>query len=504
MDFDSWLKAKGFTDPLSDTQRAALLAAWKAEAAPPPEPKPKELDDVVAVAHADRERRQRVAEIVARVIEDRPEMLELAEALGRQAIEAKWTTDQLELHLLRASRPTGPALVIPRETQVNDKVIEAAVCQAAGGLDMEKHFDAPTLEAAHRKWKHGLGLQQVLLLCAQQGGYRGYDVRSDLPGVLRAAFTPRADVGVRAAPTGPSTYSLPNILGNIANKFVRVAFEAVDDAWMSIAAIRSVNDFKTITTVSLTGDLQYELVPPGGEINHGTVGEKAYTNRADTYGKMLGIDRRDLINDDVSALTRAATRLGRGGALKVNDVFWTAFLNNSSFFTSGNANVVTGATTAMDATNALEALRQADDKLRSQTDPDGKPLGLFASILLVPTARRIVALNAMNSTIVVAGGVTNTTTMSPNGNAFAGAYRVVSSPYMSNSSYTGNSNAAWYLLIDPQTLPVIEGAFLNGQRMPTVETTDADFNMLGIAMRGYHDFGFSLQEFRGGVRAAGA
>ena len=31
-------------------------------------------------------------------------------------------------------------------------------------------------------------------------------------------------------------------------------------------------------------------------------------------------------------------------------------------------------------------------------------------------------------------------------------------------------------------------AFLNGQEAPTVETSDADFNMLGIRMRGYHDF----------------
>ena len=36
-----------------------------------------------------------------------------------------------------------------------------------------------------------------------------------------------------------------------------------------------------------------------------------------------------------------------------------------------------------------------------------------------------------------------------------------------------------------------------------VETADADFNVLGVQMRGYHDFGVALQDPRGGLRAKG-
>ena len=38
----------------------------------------------------------------------------------------------------------------------------------------------------------------------------------------------------------------------------------------------------------------------------------------------------------------------------------------------------------------------------------------------------------------------------------------------------------------------------------TVDTAEADFNQLGIGMRGYVDFGVNLQEFRAGVRSAGS
>ena len=50
---------------------------------------------------------------------------------------------------------------------------------------------------------------------------------------------------------------------------------------------------------------------------------------------------------------------------------------------------------------------------------------------------------------------------------------------------------------------VIEVALLNGQESPTIETAEADFNTLGIQMRGYHDFGCALQDPKAGVRSKG-
>ncbi|HPD31737.1 MAG TPA: hypothetical protein PLL20_17230, partial [Phycisphaerae bacterium] len=70
-------------------------------------------------------------------------------------------------------------------------------------------------------------------------------------------------------------------------------------------------------------------------------------------------------------------------------------------------------------------------------------------------------------------------------------------------SISGTSAKAWYLLADPDDLPVIEVAFLNGQQTPTVERADADFNVLGIQFRGYFDFGVALQDYRAGVKMKG-
>lgn len=372
-------------------------------------------------------------------------------------------------------------------------VLTAALCLSAGVQSPEKHFDERTLDAADRH--RGIGIQQVLLQAAMQNGYQpmgSFGVsQSNLRQILAFALPQ-----IRA--TGFSTIDVATIVSNTANKFLREGWDSVDQSILRVALIRSVRDFKQITTVSLTGGLVYEQVGPAGEIKHGTVGERIYTNQANTYAAMLAITRQDIINDDTSALSAAPRKLGRGGMLKLNNLGWTEFLDNSSFFTAGNLNVSTGAGSALgDA-----GLSAAEKVFLNQTDPDGNPLGIMPAILLVPPTLKSTARKLLNSALLV--GSTTANTLLPSGNVWQGAYRLESSPYMEISTYTGNSPAAWYLLADPAQLPVIEIAALNGRVEPTVETAEADFAQLGIQMRGYSDVGVAMQEFRAGVRSAGS
>jgi hypothetical protein len=148
----------------------------------------------------------------------------------------------------------------------------------------------------------------------------------------------------------------------------------------------------------------------------------------------------------------------------------------------------------------LLGLEEAEVIFMNQTDPDSKPLAVQPKILLVPTAIKTTALQLMNSELHITGSTTTTT----NANIWNGRFRVESSPYMSNSSYTGYSASVWYMLADPNEMPVVEIAALNGRIEPFVESADADFNVLGVQMRGYSDIGVALQEYRGGVRADGS
>ena len=211
---------------------------------------------------------------------------------------------------------------------------------------------------------------------------------------------------------------------------------------------------------------------------------------------MLSIDRRDIINDDLGAITTVPRKLGRGSGLKINDVFWKTFLANSAFFKTANNNFFDGTDTVL----SIDGLTKAEVAFMDQVDSDGKPIGIMPSILLVPTALSAVGTQLFKS---VELRDTTSSTKYPIANPHQGKFRSEVSRYLGNSSYTGYSSKAWYLLADPSDLPVIEVALLGGQEAPTIETAEADFNVLGVRMRGYHDFGVALQDPRGGVKMKG-
>ncbi len=435
-----------------------------------------------------------VADIRAQALAETKRIAAIRSILGgrlpeieARAIAEGWTPDRTELEKLRVTRPKAPAVHVT-ETAVTGQVLEAACMQAARVEKLERYFEAPVLDEADRQFDGRLGLAELIVEAARANGYVGRE-RRVTPEMLRYAFGRE----IRAA---ASTIDIGGILSNVANKFLLEGFFSVERTWRNICAVRNVSDFKTVTSYRLIGKDQYEQVAPGGELKHGTLGEQAYTNKADTYGLLLAIDRRDIINDDLGAITTVPRKLGRGSGLKINDIFWSIFMNNAAFFSAGNNNYLTGADTAL----SIEGMSKAEKAFLDQTDPDGKPLGAMPAIVLVPTA-----LSAMATVLYKSLEVRDTTasTKYPIANPHTGKFRAEVSRYLSNTQYTGYSEKAWYLLADPIDLPVIEVAFLNGQEAPTIETADADFNVLGVQMRGYHDFGVALQEPRGGIKSKG-
>jgi hypothetical protein len=405
-----------------------------------------------------------------------------------RAVRDGWDATRTELEVLREERPKVPAFVVGTDLAVTTGVLEAACLLAARLEGVERVCSEQDLDRANRRFKSSLGLQELILEAAWANGYSGRNFR-DPRAVLRAAFG-------RGIEAGFSAVDLGGILSNVANKFLLDGFFSVERTWRNICTVRNVSDFKTVTSYRLVGKEQYEQVAPGGEIKHGTLGNEFYSNRADTFGLMLTIDRRDIINDDLGAITTVPRKLGRGSGLKINDVFWTTFLNNGAFFTAANKNFLAGPTTAL----GLDSLTAAEVAFLDQVDGDGKPIGVMPAILLVPTALSALGTqlfkslelrdNAPNAKVAIT-------------NPHQGKFRVEVSRYLANAQYPGNSAKAWYLLAEPTDLPVIEVAFLNGQEAPTIETAEADFNVLGIQMRGYHDFGCALQDPRGGTKVKG-
>lgn len=478
------------TAPETPTTPAPAAAPVQAALATPPIPAPESpatpsptAAEIRATAVAES---NRIA-AVRRVFSGRFQEVE-AQGIGEGWDEGR-AKSEFQLASLRDGRPKAPAMhVRDNSNTVSGQLLEAACLMTAKLEGIEKLYDEPTIEAASRRFRGGIGLQELLLEAAWANGYTGRNFR-DSRSVLRFAFKPELEAGF-------STVDIGGILSNVANKFLLEGFFSVERTWRNICAVRNVSDFKTVTSYRLIGADQYEQVAPGGELKHGTLGNETYTNKADTYGLMLSVDRRDVINDDLGAITTVPRKLGRGSGLKINDVFWAIFLNNSAFFTAGAKNYLTGTDTVL----GIDGLTKAEAAFMDLCDSDGKPIGVMPAICLVPTA-----LSAMGTQLWRSLEIRDTTasTKYPVANPHQGKFRVEVSRYLGNSLYTGNSSKAWYLLAEPNDLPIIEVAFLNGQESPTIETAEADFSVLGVQMRGYHDFGCALQDARGGVKSKG-
>jgi hypothetical protein len=375
-----------------------------------------------------------------------------------------------KLTATRDERPAAPAVHVSKAPENQAAVIEASFALQGGLPQIEKHYDAKTLEAA-AKIQRSTSLGEVLIAAAEANGYDGPRrlSASTLRPILAAAW---------------ATHSIGGILSSTVNKFLLAGFNGVESSWRSVSSVRSVNDFKTMTSYRLNGGMKFEKVANGGELKNAAASDESRTISADTYGIMTSVTRTDLINDDLGALTAVPQRIGRGGALALNDAFWTEFqAGHGSWYTSGRGNLESTA-----GALSLANLKKLATKFRKLKDPDGNPVAVDPRVLLVPADLEIAAAEIMGSALLVGGS-----SAGPNVNVLAGRYQVVSTSYLTSAE-------DYYLVANPADLPAMEVAFLNGVQSPVVETAEADFNTLGVQMRGYFDFGVAKAEYLASVK----
>jgi phage head maturation protease len=394
-----------------------------------------------------------------------------------RAISEGWDKARTELEVMRAKRPAGPS-IHAREVAATPSVLEAAILSHMGHEKLaEGHLGPQAAQQAR-----DLRATSLVDLCRAALVVDGRDAPSGREALIRAAL---------------STYSLPVALGDAANKVLFEAYTESPATWRSFAAIKSATDFKNHTGVrpSQTGDL--EEVAPGGELKHGSITESTYQYSVDTFGKMLSIDRRDIINDDLGLFEDTAASFGRAAMRSLSDLVYRVLLANAnSFFGVGNANYDAGAPTAL----GIASLSAGIAKMMAQRDAENRDLDIRPQTLLVPPE-----LQQTAKEVLLSDFVQRANNDLPTGNALKNSVSLEVEPRLSNSArFTGTSAKAWYLFAGPQDTSLIV-AFLQGKQTPTVEFFgfDADPNKLAATWRVYHDYGAALADHRAAYKAKG-
>jgi phage major head subunit gpT-like protein len=311
---------------------------------------------------------------------------------------------------------------------------------------------------------------------------------------IRVRGMGRDEIATRALHT---TSDFPQILASVTNRTLRAAYEAAPRTYQIVARRTSVADFKNVQRLQLGEAPQLEKVNEAGEFKRGTIGEAKESYRVETYGKVVGITRQVLINDDLDAFTRVPALFGTAAATLESDVVWGIFTANAAMadgktlFHAGHANLA-GTGTALDVVN----LAKARTAMSRQTGLDGKTLlNIRPAFLVVPSSLELAAeqLLAQNLSPGKPSDVVPTNLRS---------LTIVSEPRLEPAS----GAVPWYLVASPAAIDTIEYAFLEGQEGVFMETR-MGFDVDGVEIKARLDFGAKAIDWRGlyknpGVAAA--
>jgi phage major head subunit gpT-like protein/phage head maturation protease len=285
-----------------------------------------------------------------------------------------------------------------------------------------------------------------------------------------------------------STSDFPLLLGDVANKVLQEQMAAAPAAIKQICRQTAINDFRNRYSVQLGQAPTLMKVNENGEFKSGTIAEGRESYKLDTYGRIFGISRQTIVNDNLSAFSDIGRLFASAAAqfeaqfivdlIAANNGIGPIMSDNKKLFDAAHGNLAASGGAISDTT--LAAARLA---LRSQKGLDGMtPLDIAAKFLVVPAALETTAEKYLASIYPA---------QAANVNPFAGKLTLIVDPRLDAKSAT-----RWYVAADPMLFPSIEFAYLSGSAGLQVETR-AGFEVDGIQIRARLDFGAGALDYRG-------
>ncbi len=285
------------------------------------------------------------------------------------------------------------------------------------------------------------------------------------------------------------TSDLANIVANVANKTLRQAYMSAPRTFQRWARKATAPDFKTLTRVNLSDAPALEKINESGEFKRGAFTDGKETYQLATYGKIIGITRQAVINDDMSAFTRVPELFGFAAANLESDTVYgiltanAALADTVALFHATHANLGTGAI-------AVAGLNSARAAMRVQKTPGGAVMNLAPAFLIVPAALETVAGQYTSADFVSA--------KSSDINPFKNALEVIV-----EGRLDATSTAVWYAAADPAQIDTVEYAYLDGQEGVYVETR-LGFDVDGVEIKARLDFAAKAIEYRGLYKSSGS
>jgi hypothetical protein len=288
-----------------------------------------------------------------------------------------------------------------------------------------------------------------------------------------------------------TTTDFPELLTASGQRVLRLAYQAYVGGLKRICKPSTARDFRAKSRLMLGEAPELLQVNEHGEFKSGSMAEAKSSYALGTYGRIFGISRQALVNDDLDAFGDMVARLGQSSAMFEAKFLVSLLTSNPNMndglalFHATHGNLATGAGSALQ----LSALTAARKAMRLQTGLDGKtPIDAQPSFLVVPAALETTGEQLLT---------TIQPTVATDVNPFAGKLELVVDPRLDAVSTT-----AWYLATDPAKVDGIEYSYLESAGGPEIVTKEG-FETDGMQMKVRLDFGAGALDWRGLYKAAG-
>lgn len=273
-----------------------------------------------------------------------------------------------------------------------------------------------------------------------------------------------------------------HLLENIAEKSMLKGAEEAEETFEMFTSVGTLSDFKVAKRVDLSKFPSLDEIPEGAEYKYATLSDTGEQVQLATYGKLFGITRQAIINDDMDGFTRVPRRMGRASKRTVGNLVYAILIDNPkmsdnvALFHGNHNNLLTGAIPSTDSLDAMRvAMATQTEKLR---DGQGKvieeiTLNLRMAKVIVPVAMegRMNVVRASEKHV----GESDISTTIPN--SVRDTFEVISDARLDRASAT-----AWYGAADPSIHDGIEVQYLDGVQTPFLDRKEG-WNVDGVEMK---------------------
>ncbi|TXL70109.1 hypothetical protein FHP25_35905 [Vineibacter terrae] len=472
--------------PATTAQDAPAAAdATRAQPTPAPAPAAQPVDVAAEVQRALAAARERDS-----TIRERVRAVGLPEAVADQLVRSDVTVEHVGNRIVdelarRGTQHGGHRIELVQDhtdpTNMRGRLVDALAARATAHLPA--NGGRIELPEASRSFAR-LGLLGAMAELARAHGQR---VERDLPSSQLYEHL----VSMRAL----SMSDFPLLLADSANKVMLTGYALRNPTYRLIFARKRFTDFKPHSFLR-DGDFP-NLLEKGetGEFKYGSISESRQQITLAEYGRIIGINRRIIINDDLGAFADLPMKAGRRVADFENATAWAMVVANpnitepvdgaqatNAVFSAGWGTLA-GAGADIDI-DTISAGRQA---MMEQQSLDGLRINVSPQYLVTSPAKytkaeQFCAVNLLpNQPSQI--------------NPFAGRLTPVG-----EANLTGNG---WYLFADPGQAETFVYGYLEGSEGPRMATREG-FTTDGIELKVALDFTVGAVDYRGAYKNPGA